>query len=197
VTEQGRFLERLVRLLDEAGIPAMVAGSLASSFHGQPRTTNDVDVVIAPTPERLEKFLAAVGAEFYVSPDAARRALAARGMFNVIESSTGWKADFILRKDRPFSAEEFGRRRPAEILGVRVSVAAPEDVILSKLEWAGRSESERQIRDAASVIAVQGAALDRAYLTTWAARLGVEVQLKQAYDQVEKSRLPERPDERV
>ena len=104
-------------------------------------------------------------------------------MFNVIDSSSGWKADFILRKDRPFSVEEFGRRRPAEIMGVRVNVAAPEDVILGKLEWVGRSGSERQLRDAASVIAVQGAALDRGYLAAWAKQLGVEDLLKRALAQ--------------
>jgi len=181
--ERAQFLGRLIELLDQAGVPAMVSGSLASSFHGQPRTTNDVDVIIAPTPEQLEAFLAAIGSDYYVSPEAARQALRSRGMFNVIDSSSGWKADFILRKDRPFSVEEFGRRRPAEIMGVRVNVAAPEDVILSKLEWVGRSGSERQLRDAASVIAVQGAALDRGYLAAWAKQLGVEDLLKRALAQ--------------
>ena len=187
MSERARFLERLVQLLDRAGIPAMVSGSLASSFHGQPRTTNDVDLVIAPTPEQLETFLAAVGADYYVSPEAARQALRDCGLFNVIDGRSGWKADFILRKNRPFSAEEFGRRRPAEIMGVRVHVASPEDVVLSKLEWARGSGSERQLRDAAGVIAVQGAALDREYLAGWAKQLGVEDLLKQAGAQAEKS----------
>ncbi len=63
VTEQGRFLSRLAHLLEACGIPAMLTGSLASSFHGQPRTTNDVELVIAPTAGQLEKFLSAVGAD--------------------------------------------------------------------------------------------------------------------------------------
>ena len=54
-----------------------------------------------------------------------------------------------------------------------VFVASPEDVVLSKLEWALRGGSERQLQDAAAVLAVQGDRLDVAYVELWAARLGV------------------------
>ncbi len=40
------FLRRLVQVLDAAGIPYMVAGSFASTFHGMVRATQDVDVVV-------------------------------------------------------------------------------------------------------------------------------------------------------
>jgi hypothetical protein len=61
----------------------------------------------------------------------------------------------------------------AEVGGVRVQVVSPEDAILSKLEWAKESESERQLRDAAGVAATQGDRLDFEYLRKWAADLGV------------------------
>jgi hypothetical protein len=48
---------------------------------------------------------------YYISPESAREALARRSMFNVIDFDEGWKADLIVRKDRPFSIEEL-RRRP-------------------------------------------------------------------------------------
>ena len=152
----------------------MVAGSHASSYHGDPRTTNDIDLVIQPTKAALEAFVAALSADrFYVSPEAAVEAYRRRGMFNVIDMETGLKIDLVLRKNRAFSEREFERRLPATIFGLPVFVATPEDTILSKLEWALAGGSERQLRDVAGVVAMTGAALDRAYIEHWARELGV------------------------
>jgi hypothetical protein len=60
------------------------------------------------------------------------------------------------------------------VAGVDVWVASAEDVVVSKLVWARGGGSERQLRDVAGVVAVQGDALDRAYIETWAKRLGVD-----------------------
>jgi len=61
---------------------------------------------------------------------------------------------------RPFSEREFDCRRRIEILDASVYAATPEDVLLAKLEWAKLGESERQIRDAAGIIEIQGENLD-------------------------------------
>jgi hypothetical protein len=53
---------------------------------------------------------------YYVDPDTARHALRRRSQFNVIDMATGWKADLIIRKARPFSVEELARRHPVELL---------------------------------------------------------------------------------
>src|SRR6202011_581115 len=122
----------------------------------QPRATNDLDMVIDPTADQLEAFVASLGDRYYVSPAAAREAFARRSMFNLIDFGSGWKADLILRKERPFSVEEFRRRREAVLHGCRVAIASPEDVILSKLEWDKITASERQVQDALNVAVVQG-----------------------------------------
>ncbi len=75
---------------------------------------------------------------------------------NVIDFESGWKVDFIIRKDREFSVTEFGRRRMGELLGFQLFVASAEDVILAKLEWARMSDSERQIRDVAGILRTRG-----------------------------------------
>ena len=168
------FLARIIGALNEASIPHMVAGSFASTHHGVPRTTQDIDVIIDPTTAALEKFVANLKPEaYYVSADAARDALRQRGMFNVIDMGTGWKVDLIVRKARPFSVEEFHRRTPARLLGVDVFIATPEDTILSKLEWASMSGSERQLRDVAGVVEVRRDTLDLDYVERWANALGV------------------------
>jgi hypothetical protein len=171
------FLAAIVARLDAADIPHMIAGSVASSHHGEPRSTLDIDLVVDPTREQLTRFLDGLDpSRFYV--DDALAALASRSMFNVIEPATGFKADFVIRKDRPFSASEFGRREQVELLGVVTAVATVEDTILTKLEWARDGESERQLRDVAAMIRVHGAALDVPYLRRWAGELGVKVSLE-------------------
>jgi hypothetical protein len=94
-------------------------------------------------------------------------------MFNVIDAQAGWKADLRIRRDRPFSRTEFNRRRKAAILEIDLWVTSPEDVVLSKLEWARESASEQQLQDALGVLLVQNERLDRDYLKKWAAVLGV------------------------
>jgi Nucleotidyltransferase of unknown function (DUF6036) len=162
--------------LERAGIAFMVTGSLASSLHGEPRTTLDVDVVIDPTPESLRRFVDALPTTMYVEPDAAEDALRQRGQFNVIDTETGWKIDLIIRKDRAFSREEFARRQEAEISGTRTFVASAEDTIIAKLEWARASDSERQLRDIEGILAVSGDGLDRGYLKRWIAELDLTTQ---------------------
>jgi hypothetical protein len=169
-TELQGLLDRLVRLLDAAGVPFMIAGSFASAAHGLPRTTQDLDVVVdPPTPEALDVFVRSLSPdEYYVDVDAARDALRRRVMFNVVDHASGWKVDFIIRKNRPFSLDEFGRRMRFVLLDVPVYVASPEDTIVAKLEWSKQyGGSERQRRDVAGILAIVGQALDRAYIERW------------------------------
>lgn len=171
----------IVHRLDRAGVPHMVAGSVASTYHSDPRTTQDIDIVIDPTPEQLRVFVTGLEQPRYYVGDA-EQALARRDQFNIIDTSSGWKVDFIIRRDRPFSLSEFERRQPADINGVAIFVATPEDTILAKLEWAQIGGSERQIRDVESIVRANRAHLDLDYLTLWASQLGVQSALETALD---------------
>ncbi len=183
MTSQNEFLRKLVKALDNCSIPYMLSGSFSSSFHGQPRATKDADIVMAATEEQLIAFVKSLGDDYYVSYDAAHEALKNNSMFNVIDIQNSWKADFIIRKDRPFSREEFQRRRKANIMGLDVWVVSPEDIILSKLEWAKNSESGQQFLDALGVATVQYDRLDRHYLHKWAKELQVESSLEELLKQ--------------
>ncbi len=174
------LLCEVVKALDDAGIPHMLVGSFASTAHGAPRSTQDIDIVIDPTADALDRFLGAFDLkDVYVSPSAPV-ALANRDQFNVIDTTTGWKVDLIIRKDRPFSRAEFARRTRARALDVDVYLATAEDTVLAKLEWAATGGSDRQVADAATVLAVSGDELDHDYLDRWAAELGVEALLARA-----------------
>jgi len=173
------LLAEIVRTLDAAEIPHMIAGSLASTHHGEPRSTQDIDLVIDPSAAALAEFVAALDSErFYVGD--ALGALDRRDQFNVIDLTTGWKVDLVIRKDRAFSRSEFNRRQPVVIAGVATSVATAEDTILAKLEWAKQGGSDRQRRDVVAMLAVQGATLDGAYLNHWAEELDVSEDLEAA-----------------
>jgi hypothetical protein len=175
VTAEQEALFEVLRALERLGIPHMITGSVASSFHGRPRSTHDADIVIDPGDAELDALVRTLGeAGFYVDAARARDALRRRSQFNVIETRSAFKIDLILRKDRAFSREELGRRQTAELLpGRRVALASPEDTILSKLEWAKKAgRSEKQIEDAAGVLAVNPG-VDRSYIDRWAPVLGV------------------------
>ncbi len=157
---------------------------MASAYHGAGRATMDIDLVIDPTRKQLEGLVERVlTAGLYVSAAAAREAFEHRSMFNVIDTSSGWKVDLILKKPRPFSELEFERRMPVEYEGRQLRVATVEDVIIAKLEWASLGGSARQIEDVAALLRVQGDAMDHAYLDRWVADLGLDVQRRQAMDQ--------------
>jgi hypothetical protein len=155
----------------------MVSGSLASSFHGHARATNDMDFVIDPDEPALLAFVRSLPDEWYVSEPAARDALRRRSMFNVIDTASGWKADLILRKDRPFSESEMRRSVSANVQGTPLPLVSAEDSILSKLEWAKDAGSHRQYQDALGVAVVRWDDLDREYLKRWATELGVQEDL--------------------
>jgi hypothetical protein len=174
VSDPAEFLAQLTGALDRAGIAHMLAGSFASSLHGSPRATQDIDLVVDPGFESLERLLVDLsGADVYLDADVAREELRRRGQFNVIDGNTGWKADMIFRKARPFSRSELERRAMFTVLGVRVFVASAEDTVLAKLEWAKLGESERQLRDVRGILDVKGAALDQIYVERWLDDLGV------------------------
>jgi len=108
---------------------------------------------------------------YYVSEDAVRQAVHSRSMFNVLDTGRGLKADFWISPDDPFSQSMLARRQKVELLsGLEAYVGSPEDVLLHKLVWHKMTPSERQLNDAAGIVAIRSGQLDLAYLRSWAAK---------------------------
>jgi len=163
----------------------MVVGSYASTFHGEPRMTRDIEIVVDPSESSLEVLVDLVDRDRFYLGDA-MEALRDRGMFNLIERHSGWKVDFVIKKDRPFSDAEFERRIPARVNGVDVEIATVEDTILAKLEWSAASRSDRQLSDVIAMAAIQE--LDRVYLEQWAKELGIGAALAKALNSADQLR---------
>jgi len=178
---QTQLLTEAVAALDAAGVGYLITGSLASSLQGEPRATHDIDIVIEVDARVVGALAAAFGTDpYFFDEEAARDALGRRGLFNLIDSSSGDKVDFWPLTDDPFDASRFARRVRSRAFGLDLSVSSPEDTILQKLRWSAASGgSERQLRDAAGVYELQRGTLDERYLDGWAARLDVAEQLAQ------------------
>ncbi len=167
--------ERITRALDQAGVAYMLSGSFASAYYGALRSTQDIDLVIAGTPSQLRAFVESLPShEYYADLNAALEAHKHESLFNVIDLATGWKIDLIMRKSRAFSQEEFSRRQRANLQGIQIFVASAEDVVVAKLEWSKRAQSQRHIDDVAGILRMRGESLDRSYLQKWVGELGLE-----------------------
>ncbi len=93
-------------------------------------------------------------------------------MFNMIHNALVVKVDCVVRKETEYRREEFARRRAVSVAGQMVFIVSPEDLILSKLDWAKESRSQMQLDDVRNLLrSVQG--LDTEYLNRWADRLGL------------------------
>lgn len=172
---QQDLLTYAIRTLDAAGIEYMVTGSIVSSLQGEPRSTHDIDVIVAIQSRHADAILTAFARpRYYVDAGAIQEAIETGGMFNVLDTHEGDKIDFWMLTESDFDRSRFARRYAEDVLGIKITVSSPEDTILAKLSWARMSGGgERYVRDALGVYQVQEASLDSAYLNEWAERLGV------------------------
>jgi len=169
------LLERVTRTLEELSIPYLVTGSVATIAYGEPRFTNDVDVVVRLPLNAIEHVLAAFPEEeFYLSREAMRDAVLRSTQFNILHPRSGLKIDVIVADDSEFNSSRFDRSRRLAISPTRsATFASAEDVILKKLEYYREGGSDKHLRDIAGVIAVVGKDLDLDYVERWAERLGL------------------------
>ncbi len=166
----------VTRQLDALQIPHTIGGSIASSFAGEPRSTVDIDIVVALEERHVEALADALASEFYVDADALRRAIRTRSSANLIHQSTQLKVDLFVAGGTPLDARQIARRLAVDLGdGRRLHVHPPEDILLQKLRWyrRGGEVSDRQWRDIAAIVRVQGRRLDREYVRQGAEILGV------------------------
>lgn len=181
----------VVAVLEWLGVSYYLGGSIASSAHGIPRSTLDVDLAADLRAKHVVPLVEALQADYYISTPAVSDAIARRACCNIIHWATSFKVDIFPVKDREYDRVALRRiqRRPLDQddPSRQFYFASPEDVVLNKLEWyrLGGEVSETQWGDVTGVIKVQRDSLDRAYLNKWAAELGVADLLERARKEVE------------
>ncbi len=162
--------------LEAIGAPYMVTGATAAILYGQPRATNDVDVVLSLNDATRAALLRAFPeTDFYVPPESVIRTEQARnqrGHFNLIHHESGYKADIYLTGTDPLHAWALPlRRRLRWSEGVEIAVAPPEYVVLRKLEYYREGLSAKHPADIRAIREVTG--VDEAALTPWLDRMGL------------------------
>lgn len=172
MTEQ-ELLQDCLKRLNGAGIHYMLTGSMASNAWGIPRTTHDIDFVVQVPPSQTARLAEAFTGDYFLDEATIRTAYQPPHQFNAIHVPSALKIDFWMLRAVPFERQMFARRLRHEILAQTAWIATPEDVILHKLYWNQISPSDRQLQDAAGIVAVQQGGLDEAYLRRWATELGV------------------------
>jgi len=175
----------VVKVLEELGIPYYVGGSLASSFHGIPRSTEDADIVVDLRLEQVGPLVERLQGEFYLDDESARQAVSLKRSFNLIHLKTFLKVDLFVQRAGPYAREEMQRRQRLNLGIESLDVASAEDVLLEKLAWyrQGGETSDRQWTDVLGILKVQKGRLDRAYLQEWAESEGVEDLLGRAFQE--------------
>jgi len=178
-----RITHLVAEIFDKLNIPYMVGGSLASSVHGIPRATQDIDIVADIKPVQVDSLVKAFEGEFYIDADMVQDAIKYSSSFNIIYLETMFKVDIFVLKNDLVSQDEMNRRQPYQVDSQQAFfVSSAEDIIIQKLHWfqLGGKISERQWNDILGVFQVQKETLDYSYLQKSAKLKGVAELLEQA-----------------
>lgn len=173
--EPSELLHFLAGVLDRLQLPYFVTGSTVTIFYGEPRFTNDIDVVVDLPASMAATFCRQFPEdEFYVDEVAVRDAVRRRSQFNIIHPRSGLKIDVMIPEASDFNRSRFARaRRVRAGDDWDASFATPEDAIIKKMEYFREGGSEKHLRDITGVLKTSGADIDKDYIERWAATLAL------------------------
>jgi len=169
------LLQQVITAFEELNIDYIVTGAVASMAYGEPRLTNDIDIVADIKIEQvifLERYFP--HEEFYFDVEMVREAIIHQSQFNIIHPGSGIKVDVILYQDTDFDRSRFSRSKRIQLAeGYQANFAAPEDVIIKKMEYYKEGGSDKHLRDITGILKISGSDVDREYIITWAKKLGL------------------------
>ena len=186
LTEAFQIAKKLTEVFDQLGIAYFIGGSFASTIHGLPRATRDVDFIADIKAKHVDSFVAALEPEFYLDAKTVRAAITHQRSFNVIHLDTMFKADVFVLASTQWAQNQLRRRelKPISAEGVSHAVwtCTAEDIVLQKLLWfeKGGKVSRQQWDDILGVLKVKASTLDFEYLRQWGAELGIASLLQEA-----------------
>lgn len=163
---QLKLLELVLQVLRGLGVPHMLVGSYASSYHGESRSTHDIDLVVDLPRQVIIPFLNSFDRErYYIS----RAALEEGRVANVIDTLSGDKLDLFFLSDTIEAKREFSRRLPGSVFGIDIDIATVEDTVLAKLRWDKlQGGSDQQRSDVRNMLRLSADSLDWDYLWKFA-----------------------------
>jgi hypothetical protein len=185
------FLRLVIEALNAAGVEYLIGGAIAEWAWGEPRATQDLDLVVNipiksvnKLSKELEKRDMLIPAEIILNNILENRADIP---INAIHVYSGLKADlYPVREGDELRHSAFRRREQVDYgppIG-KVYIHSPEDLILYKLMYFGLSQQSKHSRDIAAILKSKKSELDLDYIEGWASRLGLSSLWKEMLDNV-------------
>ena len=185
------FLKLVIEALEAAGVEYLIGGAVAEWAWGEPRATQDLDLVInipieavGRLSKELEKRNMLVPAEIILDSIVEDRADIP---INAIHMYSGLKADlYPVREGDELRQIAFQRRERVDYgppIG-QVYIHSPEDLILYKLIYFAISHQPKHSRDIAAILRAKKNQLDLAYIEGWVTRLGLGAVWKEMLDSI-------------
>ncbi len=168
--ELHELLKYLINAFEKLKIKYFITGSIASMFYGEPRFTNDIDVVADIKLEHIQGLskLFPEG-EFFIDEDTIRDAIKNHFQFNIIHPASGLKIDIVIPVLDDFNKSRFNRiKKVSPIEKTLANLASQEDVIIMKMRYYKEGESEKHLRDIAGILKISGDDTDKQYIEFWA-----------------------------
>jgi predicted nucleotidyltransferase len=128
----------LLEDLARDGVEFLLVGGYAVAFHGRPRATKDIDIVLEASPENLARTARAL-TRFGAPPNVVQAIAAMQESEVVFMGQPPLRIDFLRQIDGVASAGLFSRAEVAVIDGKRIKVISLDDLIANK-RAAGRPQ---------------------------------------------------------
>ena len=156
--------------LDAVDIGYMLTGSMALNCYALPCVPHNLDFVIALRPADAEIVFRLFSPDYDISREAVDSAIAQQSFFNLFHRKSRIKVNCIVCQQINYRRAEFSRRQRIEFENFKTWLASKEDLIISKLQWARKSHSERHLRDVKNLVAT---GCDTIYIERWTRALGI------------------------
>jgi len=152
----------IASFLEKHKIPYAVLGGLAVQFHGEPRFTHDVDLMVLVSPEKTESFIDRTLAAFQPRiSDAKSFAVKNRVLLVLSKDRTPIDISFGIPGYEEDVIKRSVRHSPRK--GLSYNLISAEDLIIHKCV-AGRP---RDLEDVESILIHKGLKVDVSYLRRW------------------------------
>jgi hypothetical protein len=178
------LIDTFIRPLISTGLPYAVTGSVAAMAYGEPRLTNDIDLVLQIKTADIPRLVGAFPeADFYLPPSeviASEIVRGNRGHLNIISQHSLLKADVYIISNDPLQRWAMEHVRIIDIEGLPVAFTPPEYLIIRKLEFFREGGSQKHLRDIAAMLEESPEIIDQAFLTHHLTELNLTAQYKAA-----------------
>lgn len=175
------FIRIILESLQAVGIEYLVGGAIAAWAWGEPRATQDIDVVVNFRAEDIYPFSQELSQRGILIPAEVilDTIIGQRGdiPINLIHATSGFKADlYVLRPGDELRQSALKRRQRVDFgppLG-EIFIHSAEDLILYKLIYYDLSQQTKHTRDIGAILHSQKGKLNLEYLQIWTERLGLQ-----------------------